>query len=99
MSWNVRIIKHTRPKDDPLFEVGPVWYGVHEVYYNEKHQVWGWTTAPVHISGETEEDVKEYLRMIYRDAMSQSVLDKEKLPEGKAPFDKVLKKLKPRRKG
>ena len=40
------------------------YYGVHEVYYDSKGKVDGYTMHPVSVAGESVEEIKEYLQMI-----------------------------------
>ena len=53
MMWNNRIVKHK--KDDA------VWYSVHEVFFNSRGDIFGYTEEPITILGETVEEVKTKL--------------------------------------
>ena len=58
MSWNYRIMRH---------EVdGEVWYGVHEVFYDEDGSV-SWTTKPVFGPSETADDLIASAEMLLKD--------------------------------
>ena len=65
--WSNRIVKHE--KDDT------VWYGVHEVFYNDNGGINGYTEDPITILGETEKDVKSQLEMIMKDIENHEVID------------------------
>lgn len=73
MTWNYRIIKH----DD-----AEVYYGLHEVYYNDDGLVTMWTEKPVRISGDTAEEVLDDLLRMLKDIQRSSVLILSELPEG-----------------
>ena len=62
--WNIRAMKHTHPVED--------WYALHEVYYNGFGQVSMWTVNPISITGDSVEELREYLVMCLND------LDKSK---------------------
>ena len=78
MTWNFRLVKHT--------ERSPrrVWYGVHEVFYNESGKLWTMTQDPVQIDGESAKDALAYLRMIQHDLKRLPVLDAQKARWAKA---------------
>lgn len=69
MTWNFRLVKHTERKPKR------VWYGVHEVFYNDAGKPMGMTQDPVAIDGESVKDALEYLEMIRRDLKRLPVLD------------------------
>ena len=79
MTWNFRLVKHV--------ERNPrrVWYGVHEVFYNESGKPWTMTQDPSQIDGESVKDVLSYLGMIQRDLKRSPVLDARKMRRAKAP--------------
>ena len=67
MMWNNRIVKHK--KDDA------VWYSVHEVFFNSRGDIFGYTEEPITILGETVEEVKTQLEMIIKDIEKNEVID------------------------
>ena len=73
MMWNFRLVKHTEPK------LKRVWYGVHEVFYNEAGKPWTMTQEPVHVDGESVKDVVAYLKLIQHDLKRLPVLDTQTL--------------------
>ena len=72
MTWNFRLVEHTdrRPRR--------VWYGVHEVFYNESGKPWTMTKDPIRLDGDSTKDVFAYLEMIRRDLKRMSLLDARK---------------------
>jgi len=79
MTWNFRLVKHTGPKSNQ------VWYGVHEVFYDESGKPWTMTQEPVHVDGESAKDVVAYLRLIQHDLKRSPVLDTQTLKWAKLP--------------
>ena len=69
--WNIRIIHHDKDEHP--------WFGVHEVFYNDDQSIYAYTTEAIDISGETEEDVKEYVRMIVKDIESSPILNQSEI--------------------
>lgn len=45
--WNHRVVKHTEKSGD-------VWYGIHEVHYNEDNQVWAIAEEPEVVTSEKQ---------------------------------------------
>ena len=56
MTWNHRTCKKTHKCDTHE----TVLYGIHEVYYNEKGEVWAVTEEPVTISTAFVKDMEEF---------------------------------------
>ena len=79
MMWNFRLVKHTDPKSKH------VWYGVHEVFYNESGKIWTMTQEPVRVDGESAKDILAYLNLIKRDFNRLPVLDASKIKWAKPP--------------
>ena len=50
MTWNKRIIR----RESPLGAV----FSIHEVFYDDKGKVDGWTEAPVYLDGDDLDDLK-----------------------------------------
>lgn len=76
MSWNYRIMKHV--------ENGELVYLIHEVYYNKKGKIWGWTTSPSTPQGISYlELMEDYEKM--KDAFGQDILNFNMKPEAKGP--------------
>lgn len=69
MTWNFRLVKHVDRKS------APPWYGIHEVFYNDARQPIGMTENPVDITGESQTEVRKYLKMIQRDIRHLPILD------------------------
>jgi hypothetical protein len=73
MTWNHRVMRHVDPN-------GGIWFGIHEVYYDESGEPEGWTETPDGPHGETVEQlVADLARMI--EASGRPVLEYE---DGKA---------------
>ncbi len=65
--WNYRVVRHSP-------EQGEIYYGIHEVYYNEDGSIWVLTESPVDVHGEYVEDLKEgYFNM--QEAFDKPVID------------------------
>lgn len=74
MSWNYRIIKHDKDAE--------VWYGLHEVYYDDKDNVDTWTEDPVDFScyeDEGESGIVKGLAMALSDALLLPALKESEL--------------------
>lgn len=70
MSWNFRVIKHkTAPTGNTALDrVTPKeWYGLHEVYYNDKGEIDGWIEEP-EVTGETLEDLRGTIDLMWEAA-------------------------------
>jgi tetrahydromethanopterin S-methyltransferase subunit H len=52
--WNHRVVKQIGPD-------GSEWYSIREVFYNDDNTIYAYTQKPVAISGDTIEDIREYL--------------------------------------
>ncbi len=79
MMWNFRLVKHVELKPKH------VWYGVHEVFYNDDGKPWTMTKEPVQVDGESAKDVAAYLRSIQHDLKHLPVLDADKIKWAKPP--------------
>ena len=79
MTWNFRLVKHA--------EAGSrhVWYGVHEVFYNDAGKPWTMTEDPIQVVGDSQKDVIACLNLIKRDLARLPVLDADKLRWAKPP--------------
>jgi len=66
MSWNYRIIYY----DDD--DVHP-YYGLHDVFYNKKGEIKFWDKEP-DIVGESEDDIREQLKMMLQDTKHRKML-------------------------
>ena len=59
--WNHRVIKHLDKK------TGEIWYGIHEVFYDDKVGTVsdtgkiGWTKDPIAVTGESIESLAQIL--------------------------------------
>lgn len=69
-TWNYRIIKHDKSE--------PAYFAIHEVYYDEKGKIQGWTADPIEIAGDSKQEVLETLKHMIDDA-KQSVLKESEL--------------------
>ena len=81
MTWNFRLVRHVGPPPKKI------WYGVHEVFYNDKGRAFTMTEDPVNITGETPKEMRRYLQMISRDIRRLPVLDLSRIRWGKPPWD------------
>jgi len=68
MSWNYRVVKKTTE--------GVTWYGIHEVYYDEKGRPDMCTQDTIGLQEESIEDL-EFIINKTREALSHPVLDYE----------------------
>lgn len=75
------MVKHKEHK------TSKVWYGVHEVFYNERGKPLGMTEDPITITGESVKDASGYLKMIQRDLKRFPILDEQKTRWAKLPRD------------
>lgn len=77
MTWNYRLVRHrTR---------GTTWYGLHEVYYNQRKRAYLWDSK-ANVIGDTVKEIVGSLAMMLRDATKSDVpiLNKSQMPgEGK----------------
>jgi len=73
--WNYRIIRrHHKEIDTETFQI-------HEVYYDDEHQVESWTAGPIDPTGETLLELKGDVELMLK-AFEQPVLV-EKIVNGK----------------
>lgn len=73
MHWNHRVFKTVRKN-------GEVEFSIREVHYNEKNEIYGHMINPVTLSGESIEDLKEYVQWCL------NCFEKPVLEEGKIIF-------------
>ena len=71
MSWNYRVIKHHGAKGNKD------WYGIHEVYYNDKGAIEIWTVDAIAPISETVEGLLEILGLL-RNCLDKPVLELNK---------------------
>jgi len=71
--WNHRVVKE-------VLEDGTDWYSVREVFYNDDNTIYAYTQEPINISGESIEELKEYVQWIL------DCLDKDILIDGEVEF-------------
>ena len=71
--WNHRVVKEK-------LEDGTDWYSVREVFYNDDNTIYVYTREPINISGESIEELKEYVQWIL------DCLDKDILIDGEVEF-------------
>lgn len=79
MTWNYRIVKITRRTDDNPSVY--VWYGLYEVYYNNKGEPYTRTIEQAQFTGERPEEVVEGLGTAFQDALRYDVLDDDDIKE------------------
>jgi uncharacterized protein with NAD-binding domain and iron-sulfur cluster len=72
MTWNYRIIKH----DDG----DPIYYGLHEVYYDEEHNIDMWTLE-AEVVGDSVEEIVSVLKMMLDDVKRHDLLTHSELPK------------------
>ena len=61
MTWNCRIMRHVSD--------GEVWYGIHEVFYENGKQTISWTESPLRVLiAESPEGLIADLEIMLRDA-------------------------------
>ena len=80
MSWNYRIFKREYPNDVHC----TTYFELHEVYYNDAHQIVAWSTEPEAGPQESVEELLSEVRMMAKDAYKcrDDVLDYEMEAEG-----------------
>jgi len=71
--WNHRVVK-------AKYSDGTEYYSVREVFYNDDGSIFGYTSEPVDVSGESMEDLKEYIQWCL------DCLDKPMLIDGEVEF-------------
>lgn len=62
--WNTRIIKHILKTKLGKKTIKETYYAIHEVYYNGKDEIWGWSEEPINLSFEDKQDFGEILRQM-----------------------------------
>ena len=65
--WNYRLMKRENDK-------GEVFYGVHEVYYDENGDIEGWSEESVTPVGESKDELKKTLTDLVK-ALDEEILD------------------------
>lgn len=60
MTWNFRLVRNADPQPNLPS------YGVHEVFYNDVGQPCGMTERAVDITGQSQKEVREYLRAHFK---------------------------------
>jgi len=75
MHWNHRVIRRSRPSafDDSIDES----FGIHEVFYEDNGKIISWTQSPIEVSGDTIEDLREYLEWM-RLSLDKAILTERK---------------------
>ena len=73
--WNYRIMRH--------IEEDKTWYGLHEVYYNDKDEIVSWTVDP-EIFGDDVVEIESTLAFMIGDIKTPEhmILDYDMEPEG-----------------
>ena len=69
--WNNRIVKHGQD--------GGIWYGLHEVFYDDNDEPEAYTLEPIAIVGDSVKDVEGQLAMIMKDLKSHPPLDSNQI--------------------
>lgn len=54
MTWNHRVVKKIYPSGEESF-------GIHEVFYNEKGEIYAYTEDPIDLACESTDALKEYI--------------------------------------
>ena len=67
MSWNYRIMRHVAPEGPYTSEEDRIWYGLHEVYYDDNGKPDGFTSDDL-IATDTVDDLIGVLELMLRDA-------------------------------
>jgi hypothetical protein len=73
MSFNFRVIR-CKSKKDKMFDV----FGIHEVYYDDNHQIQNFTVKSIPVSSDTKKGLRWILTKML-EALDKPTLDKEKL--------------------
>lgn len=79
MTWNYRIVKITRRNDSNPSTY--IWYGLYEVYYNDKGEPYTRTVEQARFTGDEPEEVVEGLGMAFQDALRYDILDDDDIKE------------------
>lgn len=80
MTWNNRIIR--KIQRNPIKNGSPKvlhFYDIHEVYYDKKGQVNGWTENPIIGGFESVKDLRSSLAQILRDVLISPVVEIKKV--------------------
>ena len=73
MTWNHRVVKE-------ILENGDEWFTVREVFYNKDGSIYAYTEEAVDVSGESIDEIKEYLEWCLK-SLEQPILE-----DGKVEF-------------
>lgn len=76
-SWNYRVIFHPDPEWS--------WFGLHEVHYNKKGKVTGWTQNPITFTCDADEGAAGI-----RLSLAMAIADAIRLPVLKEVNDKLV---------
>ncbi|MBI2009336.1 hypothetical protein HYS84_02900 [Candidatus Saccharibacteria bacterium] len=79
MHWNYRIIEHDKSK--------PAYFAVHEVYYDEKGNIEGWTEDPINVVGDNKTEVTMIIQHISADT-KRPILKESELEKNLSKFGK-----------
>lgn len=74
MHWNHRVIKHT-------YKDGYVYFGIHEVFYNSKGEIYGYSNEPIDLSENSLDDLRLTLQQMLR-CLDEEVLEADKIEFG-----------------
>ncbi len=69
MTWNHSIIKRDLKK--------PVYYAVHEVFYNDVGEITSWTSEPIDLTADSPKEILEILKQITADIKLAVLNEKE----------------------
>lgn len=69
MTWNHRVLRHVKESDD-------VWYGIHEVFYNDKGEPDSCTEHLMKPMGASPEELKQELELMVK-SIEKPILDYE----------------------
>ncbi len=86
MSWNYRVIKHDEEDDENVY------YGLHEVYYDEHQIINGWTEEAL-IVGDTKKEIKTVLKMMLVDVKRHEVLIYSELSNKQTISDILIRRI------
>ena len=72
-TWHYQLMRHPAAKNNrmPMAD----YYAIHEYYPSEDGD--GWTEQPIHINGESVEEVKQVLQMMLEDIERHGIKDYE----------------------
>lgn len=67
MSWNYRILRHVDPapsRMETLYPNGIIWYGIHEVYYDEQGTPHSCSVNEMELKGESAVDIAQDMKLM-----------------------------------